>query len=383
MMEFIKEIISGFGGRYFGSEQEKNAQLYTKGILEKYCDKTEMVPFECALESHFQSLKLFTAIYVLTLALSRFSLPAAAVVSVINTIFFLCHFVAYMHPLDFLFRKKSSHNVIGDIEPLNPAVSTIIVSGHMDSVKEFNWWYRLKYLGGVLTILSGVLFPLLSVFLISAVFLKPSFFVFGWWFFLVTSPMLIVYFNMHGKKVVDGAIDNLTGVAMAVELAKVFSAEKLQNTRIRCISFGAEEAGLRGSWAYAKANREKLIRENAMMINLDSIKDLEHLNIVTREANTLVGFKKGDIEKMERSFKAMNVFCHKRPIMVGATDASSFRMQGLPALSIIGLNSESLDPCYHTRYDNLEHLNGDAMEALKKVLIHFIRDWDRNLSKGN
>jgi Zn-dependent M28 family amino/carboxypeptidase len=182
---------------------------------------------------------------------------------------------------------------------------------------------------------------------------------------------------MHGDIVVDGALDNLTGVAMAVEMAKVFSEEKLQYTRIRCISFGAEEAGLRGAWHYGKTNKKQLLDEKAFMINLDTIKDLEHMTIGTRETNTLVSFDKNDIAKMEESFKATGVFYKKLPLDVGASDASAFRILGLPALSIIGMMSERLDICYHTRLDNIEHLDGAAMEAMKKVLIHFIQTWDK------
>ncbi len=55
-------------------------------------------------------------------------------------------------------------------------------------------------------------------------------------------------------------------------------------------------------------------------------------------------------------------------------------MQGLPALSLIGMMSDKLDPCYHTRLDNVEHLDGAAMEAMKKVLIHFIENLDQQNS---
>jgi len=376
MVDFIKDIITRFGGRYFGSEQEKSAQLYTKSILEKYCDKTELVSFRSALEAHFQSLKLFCGVYILSLVVFRFSIPAAAALSTINTILFLGHFVTYRHWLDFLYKKKTSHNVIGDIEPVNSATSTLIISGHIDSVKEFKWWYKLGHAGAVLSVLSGFLFPLLSTFMVVAIFVDASFIQYAWWFFLLASPVLIVYFNIHGTEVVHGANDNLTGVAMVVEMAKVFSANRLQHTRIRCISFGSEEAGLRGAYAYGKANKEKLLSEKAFMLNIDTIKDLEHLTIGTRETNTLVSFKKEDIEKMERSFKAMNVGYKKLPIDVGASDASAFRMLGLPALSLFGMRSDILDPCYHTRLDNLEHLDGTAMEAMKKVLVHFITEWD-------
>lgn len=376
MVEFIKDIISRFGGRYFGSEQEKKAQVYTQTILDKYCTKTELMPFESALEAHFQSLKLFCVLYVVSLVLYKINVPLACAVSVITTVLFMGHFVTYRHWLDFLFKNKTSYNVIGDVEPKNEALTTIIISGHIDSVKEFKWWYKLKHTGAVLSIVAGFLFPLLSVFMLVSLAVDASVMQYTWLFFVITSPILIVYFNMHGNKVVDGALDNLTGVAMAVEMAKHFSENKLKNTRVRCISFGAEESGLRGAWAYAKKNKTQLQQENAFMINLDTIKDLEHLTIATRETNTLVGFDKQHIELLEKSFKATNVFYKKLPFDVGASDASAFRMQGLPALSLIGMMSDKLDPCYHTRLDNLEHLDGAAMEALKKVLVHFIENWD-------
>ena len=36
MINFIQDIITRFGGRYFGSEQEKKAQYYTEEVLKKY-----------------------------------------------------------------------------------------------------------------------------------------------------------------------------------------------------------------------------------------------------------------------------------------------------------------------------------------------------------
>ncbi|MBK9635785.1 MAG: hypothetical protein IPO64_15185 [Bacteroidetes bacterium] len=154
MVQFIKNVILQFGGRYFGSEQEKKAQIYTKGVLEQYCDKTEIIPFESALEAHFQSLKIFCIVYVLSLITFKFNIVFGAFLSVSNTVLFLGHFVTYRHWLDFLFKKKTSYNVIGDIEPIQTATSTIIISGHIDSVKEFKWWYRLKHAGAVLSVIA-------------------------------------------------------------------------------------------------------------------------------------------------------------------------------------------------------------------------------------
>jgi len=375
---FIKEVITRFGGRYFGSEQEKQAQLYTKEVLEQYCTTTAIVPFDSALEAHFQSLKLFCVVYVLTLIVFPFSIAAAAIIAVANTVLFVGHFVTYRHWLDFLYKQKTSYNVIGDIPPTGTPKRTIIFAGHIDSVKEFKWWYRLKQSGAVLTVVAGVLFPLIAVFMVVAATVGGEWTLYGWYAFIALSPILLVYFDLHGTEVVHGALDNLTGVAMAVEMAKVFATDRPAHTHIRCISFGAEESGLRGAWAYAKENKTQLLAENALLINLDTIKDVEYLTIGTRETNTLVSFDRSLIAEMARSFDAMQVAVKQLPFDVGASDASAFRILGLPALSIIGMRTDTLDPCYHTRLDNLEHLDGAAMEKLKGVLIHYVKAQDRD-----
>ena len=303
---------------------------------------------------------------------------AATTVAMLNTVFFLGHFVTYRHWLDFLYPKQTSYNVVADIEPTGPATSTVIVAGHMDSVKEFKWWYKLKHTGVVLSVLSGFLIPFLGLFYLVAVFFPPSLITdIVWAFFVLATPVLIVYYDMHGDNVVDGALDNLTGVALAVEMAKVFGTTRLSNTRVRIISFGAEEAALRGSWAYAKANKEKLIQENAILVNLDTIKEKSELTVVTGELNTLVFFKKELVERLESSFNACNTGYKKILLNVGATDASAFHILGLPAVAIIGMASEKLDPCYHTRLDNTDNLNPDGLMALREVLIHFIEEWDK------
>jgi hypothetical protein len=377
MINFIQDIITRFGGRYFGSEQEKKAQYYTAEVLKKYCDKVDVEEFQSPLEAHFQALKIFCVLYVIVLVQIRIDIRIAAVLGILNTILFLGHFVTYRHWLDFLFPNKPSWNVIGDVEPMETATSTIIIAGHMDSVKEFKWWYRLKQTGAVLSVIAGIQISLLGLYALLAVFITAAWFSYIWWLFLLLTPVLIVFYDMHGKEVVDGASDNLSGVAVAVEMAKVFSVNKLKNTRVRVISFGSEEAALRGSFAYAKKHKQQLLDEKAFLFNLDSMKDLEHLTVVSSEINTLVFYKNEYLQLVENAFKATNTAYKKLPLGVGATDASAFHIHGLPAIAVIGMDSEHLDPTYHTRLDKIECLNPETMEAMKRVLVNFIETWDK------
>jgi hypothetical protein len=377
MIDFIQDVISRFGGRYFGSEQEKKAQYYTAEVMKKYCDRVDVEEFQSPLEAHFQALKIFCVLYVIVLVQIRIDIRIAAVLGILNTILFLGHFVTYRHWLDFLFPNKPSWNVIGDVEPMETATSTIIIAGHMDSVKEFKWWYRLKQTGAVLSVIAGIQISLLGLYALLAVFITAAWFSYIWWLFLLLTPVLIVFYDMHGKEVVDGASDNLSGVAVAVEMAKVFSVNKLKNTRVRVISFGSEEAALRGSFAYAKKHKQQLLDEKAFLFNLDSMKDLEHLTVVSSEINTLVFYKNEYLQLVENAFKATNTAYKKLPLGVGATDASAFHIHGLPAIAVIGMDSEHLDPTYHTRLDKIECLNPETMEAMKRVLVNFIETWDK------
>jgi hypothetical protein len=109
---------------------------------------------------------------------------------------------------------------------------------------------------------------------------------------------------------------------------------------------------------------------------MDTIKDTEHLTIGTLEANTLVFYKKENIELVHDAFKAEHVPVKVLPLMLGASDASAFHIQGLPAICVIGMESEKLDPSYHTRLDTIENINPEALETMKRVLMRFIRTWD-------
>jgi hypothetical protein len=174
MLTYIRDVITQFGGRYFGSEEERKAQLFTADILRKYCSKVEVEEFQSALEAHFQSLKGFCLVYVLVLILIKVDIRIAGILGIINSILYLGHFVTYRHWLDFLFPKKPSWNVIGDIEPTAEVRDTLIVAGHIDSVKEFKWWYRLKHTGAVLTIMAGFLLPLLGIYALLGIFIHAE-----------------------------------------------------------------------------------------------------------------------------------------------------------------------------------------------------------------
>lgn len=388
MITFIETVIDRFGGRLAGSSAEKAAQEYVKSHFDSLGAVTEIQPFKAALTAKFLSLKLFTIVYFISMALYWVSVPATAVLALVNGFSFFGHFLTYRNWLDFLYPKMESSNVIASLEPQQEATQTIIVAGHIDSVREFQWWYRLKNFGGILTIIAGALFVLQGVLFLLVWLVGGNWGDIVWLILAVLSPATFTMYAMHGKQVVDGAMDNLTGVALAVEMAKVFGDSKtpgksiLQHTRLRLVSFGSEECGLRGSNAYAVRNKEQLLKENALLVNIDTIKDVEHLSIIKRELNTRVTYNKAVISALNQAFIDAGVPVKQINLTVGATDGSAFGIHKLPAVSIIGMDSSQFDPCYHTRLDNLKNLKPEALEVCKRVLVGFIEGWDSGRFKA-
>ncbi len=382
---FIKDFIEKHGGRLAGSEAEANAQADLAMRLKEFCKRVEIHPFEAALDAKFFSLKIFCIIFYFTLAFKFFYNEIWIVLlATLNTILFLGHFVTYRDWLNFLFPKKLSHNVIGTLEPQKEVKRTIILSGHMDNVKEFWWWYKFKTLGAKITLIAGLTLVFWSIFLWADYFWDWSFVK---WLFLLLSPSTLAFFFIHGSYIVDGAQDNLSGISTAYFTLKSFlHPEKkgystLNHVRLKIISFGAEETGTNGSKHFAKYFHQELLEENALLINLDGIKDPEHFTIFRREVNPWVAYPKRVLSAMEDSFKKNNILFKKVDLIMGGTDAHRFHKKGIPAITITAQTTHKLDPTYHTRLDTVDQLNPIAINQMIEVLKTFILIEDEQLIK--
>ncbi len=383
--QLIAHIITQFGGRLAGSDAERGAQLWLRDYLARVCDETSVHAFTAPLGAKFGSLKLFCALFYLNLGVYWLSLPAAALLGLVNGVVFLGHFVTYRDWLDPLFPRQVSLNVVGSLQPAGPQHGVIVLAGHMDSVQEFQWWYRLGHWGVVLSVVAGFVIALQGVYYLGVWWsgaAPAGAAAWGWGVFLALAPVTVTYWAIHGRLVVDGAIDNLSGVATAVSVVEHFARARqqgagLQHTRLEVISFGSEEPGLKGSQAYAIDFGVHLRAAGAVIINIDSVRTANQFYIANSEPNALVRYPPALVRQLQAAFAACETPAVVAPITVGASDAASFGMRGLPAVCLFGLDPGRLDPTYHTRRDQLENLDPRAMDQLQQVLIHFVAAQDQ------
>ncbi len=376
---FVGHFIDTFGPRRAGSEAETKAQHFLAEELRGFCQEVTVEPFDAALRAKFRSLRWFTLTFALALVLPYWSLTAALALALANALLYVFHFVLFHAVLDPFFPSMRSHNVVGNVESKELTKHTLIFAGHMDSTPEFIWWYWFKGFGARMMVIAGFSWLLLPLFYALALgFGWPVWMGLPWWAFVAVAPFSLAFFFIHGKRVVPGAQDNLSGVAVAFEVARrIAHTGGLQHTRIRMVSFGAEECGLKGSGAYAVRHKAKLIAENAHVINLDGILDIDHMHVIEREVMAMQSHHPPLIDALLEAFQRNGLPEKRGTIPIGGTDASSFSARGIPATSIVGLPMGQLHPTYHTRLDTLDCLDPVTLERISTVLVDFAKAWDR------
>jgi aminopeptidase YwaD len=142
-----------------------------------------------------------------------------------------------------------------------------------------------------------------------------------------------------------GAVDNGSGIASVVELAKLLSRYPLKRT-VRFISFGSEETGLLGSQAYVAAHPD--LSRVALVVNLDcpTLKD-PRLTVFTNETPVLHSF-------MEEIVKALHVDVEVSTGMSRYSDHVSFRPGGVAGVHLLAGSATS--GFGHTEYDSLDKI---------------------------
>lgn len=383
MLTLINEIITLYGPRVAGSEAERGAQNFIAEKCRAFTHHVQIIEFKEYLNARFGKLKYYVLIYFLSIILVKFSPFVALLLTSISVFFILFDLTMYRDVLtNFPGKLQTSSNVEATLEPTGEVKSTLIFSGHMDSTLEYRWWYKYGETGVKLTVACGVLMALQLIYNLSVTIQPYTGADYLWWFFLLASPLTMVWWSMYAEEGVPGAQDNLSGIAIAFETFRHFSDAKrsgqsiLKNTRIKFISFGSEEKGLCGSRAYAKMKEAELKNGNAHLINIDGVRLVEEIAVVNSE--TMNGAKHSPvlIQKLNESFKIVHSTPKNVAVPIGGTDAVSFTRKGIPAVTIIGMSATNYDFTYHTRNDVVEHIEPQSLEIVKKALVHFVESWD-------
>lgn len=390
----ITKVCRRIGPRKPGSPEEYRAQQWFQKDMKNYCEETRIEEFTLHRQGFMGFIPFTVACGIASVFVNWFASPIAALILCICAFVPLVfEFLMYKEFDDFLFPKQTSHNMIAVRKPKGEVKQRIVMVGHSDS--QFEW--TLNYLIGGLQAKLFVEIPAVVGLIVQTVFALMCIIAgkggaavniqSAKWFFIlffVVSCVFIPFefaflFFQSWTKSVPGASDNLSGcyVGMAVVKALDEAKVRFENTEVVVICSGSEEAGLRGSKAYAKAHEKELKEIPTCVVALDTFRDLETMAVYHRDLSGTLQHHEGTKVLVHDACANCGFDVKYESIYIGGSDAASFTQRGIPATGFA-----AMDPAppryYHTRLDTPENLRPEAIKAGIEIMIEACCMFDKD-----
>lgn len=159
-----------------------------------------------------------------------------------------------------------------------------------------------------------------------------------------------------------GSWDNGAGAVEMLALLE-YLRDHPPRRSVRVVLFGSEECGLMGSRAFAEAHREELLSTRAM-VNVDVGGSILGKEIVFVTAGEEVETWVLHLLK-ETGYEAVTT----RRVM--SSDSAVFSDRGIPSISI-GQGAPRGGGYMHTRYDNMDLISEDVLQAEAGFLVRVV-----------
>ncbi len=389
----IEHVIKQFGDRDPGSDGENKALAYMKDQMAEYSDEVRSETFKVAPHAFF-GWTYITATCALISIITLFFAPIVSLVLVILGLLpMIGEFVFYRQMIDFMFKKRTSGNVMGTIKPTGEVKRRIVLNGHSDAAYEWHW----HHVGGYYLFLTSIIIPVISVIytiVVSVVAMAttgvvgtPS----GAALYMAIASVIFVpallcfYMFSDTKKVVPGANDNLTACYMSIAVLKLMhdNGFRFENTEVVALVTGSEEAGLRGAKAFCKLNPEYGLEPGieTIFVTYETLRELEHLAIYNRDLNGTVKVDMPTCELVKRAAAKNGMDLKFGSVYAGATDSAAFAQAGRKSTCIAAMAPQVKD-YYHTRRDDYDNLSPECLSKVLDITIDFINEFDEKGLQG-
>lgn len=382
-IKHIKTMCKNFGPRPVGSEAEINTQEYLAKELETTCDTVLKEEYKCSDKAFMSWVPIGATLIILSTLFFTLGLPVVSVAAGCLTLFLiLAEFIFYKPVLDIFFPKKTSVNVTGIRKASGETKRRIIFSGHVDSA--FEWTYT--YHGGrpvvagiivtaviaVLLNIGGGIYGMLAgdgiVWTDDNLALKIIAIV----MYITVPVMVAALFFCNYKRPVTGANDDLSGCMVSAAVLKFMDANNIrfENTEVVALMAGGEEAGLRGSKAWAKAHADEMKADGieTVFVSLDTIREIDFMAIYDKDMTGMVKNDKRVAALLQKAAKNVGHDVPIKAIELGSTDAAAISQAGIPASAFTAMDP-SPARYYHTRLDTEDNLDPKMLETGLKIAL--------------
>ncbi len=183
----------------------------------------------------------------------------------------------------------------------------------------------------------------------------------------------LAFFDIGTRTVVPGANDNLTAVAVLLELARLLREEPVQGVRVLLVSTGSEESFMEGMRGWVRRHGPSLDPARTRVVVLETLGSPE---LILLEGEGMIWMNDYDAEV--RDFVAESAQRAGVPLRRGlklgfATDALSALRAGLPAATLASCDEYKMPANYHSQRDIPRNVDFETVAAAARVAETAIR----------
>lgn len=378
-IQTVMYIVAAVGPRGSGTVSELNAQKFMLADLRNYCDTVNLESFTYNQYAFQGFLPICSILLVLGVFLYNFKfkwIPLFCTTA--SLVLFFGEFFMYKEFCDCLFPVAESHNVVAVRKAAGEVKRVIIFNGHCDSM----WQWNFNYLGGGHFLVFMIVMTLGGVFILE---ILQIIFICEYknWLALLSIFFLpfflaIAYFADFTLPV-EGANDNLTGCATVMAVAKYLYDNKItfENTEVRFVLTGCEEAGLRGAKRYAEAHPYEEETKNGVEVAFfcfDTMRDLNSMSVYYKDMTGTVSHDLRVCNIMKRAGLLGGIELPFATVYCGASDAAAMTQAGYPSATFAAMDPTPAS-YYHTKRDTIEIMEpialGHALDVAMGSLFIF------------
>jgi Peptidase family M28 len=178
------------------------------------------------------------------------------------------------------------------------------------------------------------------------------------------------------RRVVDGANDNLSGVAASLSLAKALAADPLRNTRVILLFPGSEEGFQEGMRAWFLRHRDELPRESTIFVNHETVGS-PHLVLLEGEGMLgITDYPEDFKDFIQGAADDLGIFLWRELRTRNASDSLIPLRAGYKCALFVSCDELKAPTNYHWYTDTAENVNYGTVADMARLSLELGRRLD-------
>jgi hypothetical protein len=189
----------------------------------------------------------------------------------------------------------------------------------------------------------------------------------------IAAGSTLAFFDIGTRTVVPGANDNLTAVAVILELARMLREQPVEGVRVLLVSTGSEESFMEGMRGWVRRHRPQLDPARTRVVVLETLGSPELILLEGEGMIWMSDYDEGVREAIADAARRAGVALRRGLRLGFATDALSAMRAGLRTATLASCDEYKMPANYHSQRDVPRNVDFGTVASAVRVAEAMIR----------